>query len=380
MASAIGAFGRFTSAKGKPDLIELLPATEGAPIEIDLSAANSSRALDDEDAEVLAEGLRDAGLWIEKVALPHHAIGDAGAASLAKLLTTAKVLDLTANRIGAQGASVIAAAMGGVTSLRLGWNPLCRKGGEAIAGAMAQPGCPLRELDLSHCDIDAAGLIAICACLRHEATAPPLEVLDLGGNKLFAEEHEDVAKQVSTCVGLNKTLKILRLRNLRFDDACAGYIADAIRVNKSLEEVDLSANRICAAGAAALAGALYDACFTARMKQQEPCPPLKILDLSRNVVGDGGAAALAEMVAADPSLTDLRVCNNGIRDEGLAALATACLEKTHLEHLGMWGNTFGPKACAAIDHLDNGDHDAFVALDVRTYCVDGKLKASRANK
>ena len=66
--------------------------------------------------------------------------------------------------------------------------------------------------------------------------------------------------------------------------------------------------------------------------------------------------------------------------EGGAALATACLAKTHLEYLGMWGNTFGPKACAAIDHLDNGDHDAFVDLDVRTYEVDGKLKASRANK
>ena len=112
----------------------------------------------------------------------------------------------------------------------------------------------------------------------------------------------------------------------------------------------------------------------------EPEPPLKKLDLSRNVIGDGGAAALAEMIAADPSLIELRVCNNGIRDEGGAALATACLAKTHLEHLGMWGNTFGPKACAAIDHLDNGDHDAFVDLDVRTYSVDGKLKASRANK
>ena len=110
-------------------------------------------------------------------------------------------------------------------------------------------------------------------------------------------------------------------------------------------------------------------------------PPSSVGGLLEGLMNaPGGAAALAEMIAADPSLVELRVCNNGIRDEGGAALATACLAKTHLEHLGMWGNTFGPKACAAIDHLDNGDHDAFVDLDVRTYEVDGKLKASRANK
>ena len=47
--------------------------------------------------------------------------------------------------------------------------------------------------------------------------------------------------------------------------------------------------------------------------------PLKKLDLSRNVVGDGGAAALAEMIAADPFSQNC-ACNNGIRDEGGAAL------------------------------------------------------------
>ena len=377
--SALSKFSNYAASQGRPDLAELLPTEEGAPVEIVLSASDSSRLLDEEDAEVIAEGSKEAGLWVEKVALPHHVVGGAGAAHLAKL-SMCKALDLTANGITAKGLESITEAMTGLTSLKLGWNALGRAGGEIVATAMGKPGCPLTELDLSHCEIDAPGLIAICAVLRHEETAPPVEILDLGSNKLFCETHEDVAKQVSTCVGLNKTLKVLRLRNLRFDDACAGYISDAIRVNKSLTEVDLSANRICAAGAAALAGALYDACFTARRKQKEPEPPLKKLDLSRNVVGDGGAAALAEMIAADPSLIELRVCNNGIRDEGGAALATACLAKTHLEYLCMWGNTFGPKACAAIDHLDNGDHDAFVDLDVRTYSVDGKLKASRANK
>ena len=63
----------------RPDLAELLPTEEGAPVVIELSAANASRLLDDEDAEVIAEGSKEAGLWVEKVALPHHSVGDAGA-------------------------------------------------------------------------------------------------------------------------------------------------------------------------------------------------------------------------------------------------------------------------------------------------------------
>ena len=147
-------------------------------------------------------------------------------------------------------------------------------------------------------------------------------------------------------------------------------------MNTALTALDLGANRIRAAGAAAIAGVLADAAEKARRSGQPPMPPLKSLDLERNALGDDGAVALAAAVASDCSLARLSVARCGVHDAGLAALAKACLAPHHLEFLGAWGNDFGSRSSAAFKDVDDGDHDVFVDFDFRIYEVDGKLRAA----
>ena len=83
MALAISKFSNYAASQGRPDLAELRLTEEGALVIIELSAKNASRLLDDEDAEVIAEGSKDAGLWVEKSRCRTR--WAAGAAHLAKL-------------------------------------------------------------------------------------------------------------------------------------------------------------------------------------------------------------------------------------------------------------------------------------------------------
>ena len=138
---------------------------------------------------------------VSVLSLPHHGLGDEGCAALSKLLSQAALVefDLRGNGIASKGAEAVRDAMAGsaLISLDLSWNPLGKMGGFAVADALTAPGCPLKEVRLARADLDAAAIVALCAALRG-AGAPPVEVLDISGSKLDAEQHEDVAKHVGT--------------------------------------------------------------------------------------------------------------------------------------------------------------------------------------
>ena len=207
------------SSKGKPELAELL--SDGGIISV--RRATCARPLDAADADVLAAGLIEAGVAVSTLALPHHGLGDAGCAALAALLQqpSLETFDLTGNGIGAAGAEALKIALekSSLKRLDLSWNPLGKRGGFAIADALAAPGCPLREVVLARADLDAAAIVALCAALRG-AGAPPVEVLDISGSKLDAEQHEDVAKHVAARARIAATPR--RRRGVRGERAAGG--------------------------------------------------------------------------------------------------------------------------------------------------------------
>lgn len=388
MASQMEHFAQFCAEQGRPELLELLPKDEGAAgagIEIDVKGSRCARPLDDDDATVLATGIVVAGLRVTRLSLPYHSIGDAGAAALSTLLlgeeTTGyegalEVLDLRGNAIADVGCAAIADGVKKsryLRSLDLSWNPLGKRGGYHLA-EMLDGQEVLLELKLAHTDLDTAAIIAICSILRGDASA--LAHLDIGGARLAAEQHEDVAKHAATMLGLNRRLQSLCLANCRIGDDSVAHLAQALRTNTSLTCLDLRANRVKASGAAALADVLLGAADHAKTHRSAFQPPLKILDLGHNAIGDEGAIALADAVAKECSLYELHVGANDVDDAGLDAIAKACHQPNNLRYVAAWGNRFGPAANAEFHHLYNSENDCYIEMDFVTYEVDGKLKAA----
>ncbi len=87
------------------------------------------------------------------------------------------------------------------------------------------------------------------------------------------------------------------------DDFAAALAASGLAGSERLAVLDLSENALTCEGAATLAGALEAAGARAALRQ---------LDLGFNRVGDAGAAALAAMVAAVPSLAALELESNEV--------------------------------------------------------------------
>lgn len=155
----------------------------------------------------------------------------------------------------------------------------------------------------------------------HDAV-PCLKTLNLSGNNLGPEAAAAIA-------GALMKVQDEPLSMPQLASGCA------------LEELDLAGNHIGSDGACSLAGALVEV----------GCPRLKKLDLTHNVIGPRGAAAVAEIFLGQAlrgegdgnhsahrrhsyqrgyALEELNLRHNGIGDSGASAIASAITEAARL--------------------------------------------------
>ena len=118
----------------------------------------------------------------------------------------------------------------------------------------------------------------------------------------------------------------------------------------------------------------------ARLLASGGCRTLVELELNNNVVGDDGAIAFADAIAAQPGCVrklDLRM--NGIGDDGLTKLARAA-GNSEITELLLWGNDFGRAAAAGIPTRSSTAPFLYnsVKTDLATYTVDGVIYISHA--
>ncbi|KAG7520489.1 dynein regulatory complex subunit 5 [Solea senegalensis] len=146
---------------------------------------------------------------------------------------------------------------------------------------------------------------------------------------------ESLAKAIESC----KTLKRLRLQLSNIDDNQCHLLVKYLLDHPSLRELDFSHNLISDGGAKAIAELLT------RSK-------LEILNLFDNDIRDKGAKAIAQALSENSTLLSLNLRLNRVKDEGGQAISEALLKNNTLHHLHLGANKVtGPTAVALSEVL-----------------------------
>ena len=165
----------------------------------------------------------------------------------------------------------------------------------------------------------------------------------LKGNTTLRELNlEDIGISGQGATGLAEALKVnltlteLNLRNNVIGDEGATLLAEALKVNLTLTELNLRYNDIDDEGATGLAEAL------------KVNLTLRDLNLRRNLIGDEGATSLAEALKVNLTLTELNLQNNCIGHQGATGLAEALKVNLTLRELNLRYNYIGDEGATGL--------------------------------
>jgi len=134
----------------------------------------------------------------------------------------------------------------------------------------------------------------------------------------------------------NKTVTDLNLSGNNIDDAGAAALADVLRCNTILTKLNLSGNNISETGAKVLSDALK--CNSTMTE----------LNLSHNNIGDDGTTGLADALKCNSTLTELNLSHNNIGDDGATWLADALKCNSTLTELNLSHNNIGDDGASGL--------------------------------
>ncbi|CAM4892110.1 unnamed protein product [Rotaria socialis] len=229
---------------------------------------------------------------------------------------TLTTLDISSNKIGADGAKQLANALANnktLTTLNLLFNEIGEDGAKHLADALAN-NKTLTTLNIAWNKIGNEGAGYLANALDNSKT---LTTLDISSNKIGA----DGAKQLANTLANNKTLTTLNLLFNEIGEDGAKHLADVLANNKvtlnqsspiayivnillmqTLTTLNIAWNKIGNEGAGYLANAL------------DNNKTLTTLNLRGNNIGADGAKQLANALANNKTLTTLTLDNNKIGD------------------------------------------------------------------
>jgi Ran GTPase-activating protein (RanGAP) involved in mRNA processing and transport len=256
-----------------------------------------------------------------------------------------------------------------ITDLSIRDSVLSRESVQQVK-SMLRHNTTLQSLNLTSSALKSAGLVEITPVLYRNTS---IKALDLSSNDL---DDIDSANLLRELLRRNKTITSLRIAYNVFgrNAVAVRSIADGVRSNTALQQLDLTACEMDDQGLSLLANAL--AIRNASILELnlhnnritsvgvhalvddnvEAVKTLTNLRLAFNPVKSEGATILAAALGrnAMPDLTQLNLTSCGIHDDGFMALVSALEQNTTLNILGLRYNTFGEQAFMSLaDSLPN---------------------------
>ena len=189
----------------------------------------------------------------------------------------------------------------------------------------------LETLVLRNGNLSAANVAVLADLLKSNTTVTELNLCDSDIGDAGAATLAGELQSITT-------LKVLKLSRNGIGDAGAAILASALKFNKTLTELYISGNCIGEAGAEGVADAL------------KSNKTLTELDLSFNKIGDVGAAALAGGLKSNTTLIVLYLSANGI-GSGVTGLADGLKSNTTLSKLNLSRNAIGDAGTAGLTEL-----------------------------
>jgi Ran GTPase-activating protein (RanGAP) involved in mRNA processing and transport len=168
------------------------------------------------------------------------------------------------------------------------------------------------ELDISHFNLPVENFIPVATLL---ATNQTIKRFLLS----MKNKNESIILSLSQAFAVNKTLTFISLENLGLNGTSLHLLLQALTTNPNLKKLDLTINDI------------DDTCLTeVLIPWLRNNTTLEELNISRNKIGPLGALALATMLKENTTLNKLVLNHNDIGDTGAIALFQALEINTRL--------------------------------------------------
>ena len=182
-------------------------------------------------------------------------------------------------------------------------------------------------------EYDADHLVTcLSECLKENNIEQKVDLNNYTKNMITSEG----AIKIAEAILVNKTLRELDISFNSISDYGAAVISDALISNNSVQILNMSCNKITGKGAIMMAGAIV------------VNETLQELDIRRNNISDNGAAAISNALKSNNSLQIISMSYNNISSEGAIKIAAAIEVNKTLQELDISRNNISDDGVAAI--------------------------------